>query len=381
MDRKKFVLSVVLIGLCFTWVSQRGLGYVLNGKKWPPASIIYDYHTLTSSWKSAVSYGSSRWNMTGSLFEWAPGESGENDVYRDYIDGAGKVVGATSTWPQLACGTITRMTLRFDTSEKWYVDSGTTPSSSQMDARSVAAHEFGHGLGLAHTQSSRCTGSESALPTMCASYPAGKTYFRSLQQDDKDGVLSLYSKSASRSTLACSSYDLVTPRVDLLYQSISREKAVRSSQVIVRGFVGDVSDTMWNQSSGEYWEEDTPDGTLLSAIPFYTVRIDPIESLLTDQGRIGETVTLTILGESPLAHEGSSPFEIGGEVVVFAERGRIAWRKGTKRVIQLVGAPEESILVLDKGGSFYSPADRSHAFIDLNDLREDIIRLRTSQQK
>jgi hypothetical protein len=65
---------------------------------------------------------------------------------------------------------------------------------SAYDARSIAAHEFGHALGMAHTQSSNCPlpPNDATRPTMCSPYYVGTSYLRTLQFDDKSGVSAAY---------------------------------------------------------------------------------------------------------------------------------------------------------------------------------------------
>jgi len=80
------------------------------------------------------------------------------------------------------------MELKYDQAEEWYLGSG-TPAGYQMDLRSTAAHEFGHGLGLDHTQAGNC-GAPRA--TMCAGQIVGTTEQRTLETDDVNGVSTAY---------------------------------------------------------------------------------------------------------------------------------------------------------------------------------------------
>jgi predicted Zn-dependent protease len=63
------------------------------------------------------------------------------------------------------------------------------PGANQIDLESAASHEFGHALGLNHTQSTYCLSPRS---TMCSTMSSGSTEFRSLETDDINGLVSIY---------------------------------------------------------------------------------------------------------------------------------------------------------------------------------------------
>ena len=134
--------------------------------------------------------GANAWtNVTTSSWYWFLTSSPGNLVRYGYIDGVGQNSALASTVLTRNGTTITKMDMKFDNAESWYTGTG-TPSTGQKDLRSIATHEFGHGLGLGHTQVS-CP-NDSTRPTMCAGYPALSTYVRSLESDDRSGVAASY---------------------------------------------------------------------------------------------------------------------------------------------------------------------------------------------
>jgi hypothetical protein len=160
--------------------------YNWSGCEWPTNNPVYDGHTLTSSWNSAVSNGRTQWNnVTTSSLNILRNDTSNNDVT------LGATGGQVATNARLCSGgTITDDDIVFTSSFTWYTGTG-SPGGS-WDAWSVATHEFGHYIGFEHTQTELCSGSESTRPTMCVGYSAGKTYKRSLEFDDRNGLEIIY---------------------------------------------------------------------------------------------------------------------------------------------------------------------------------------------
>lgn len=192
---KQGLLPVILaFGFAAVAISSgapRVLAWTGMGVTWPNPSATYDKHTLASNWQGVADFGAAQWtNVTPSPWTWTSDNSSNNDVTTGGIDGRGRTLAITTVYYNPQNQQITRMTMKFDSSERWYLGSG-NPTSSQVDGRSVSAHEFGHGLGQGHTQSSNCP-NNSNRATMCSSYLYGTSYQRTLETDDRNGVNSLY---------------------------------------------------------------------------------------------------------------------------------------------------------------------------------------------
>lgn len=187
---KKFAslkIGLIVITLVVMLVSTIYQVYAYNpsGCTWPTNNPVYDGHVLSSGWNNAVSNGRNQWNnVTPSPLSILRDDTSNNEVTLGATGGQ-----AGTTTRTCVNGTITDADIVFNSSFTWYTGTG-SPGSS-WDAWSVATHEFGHHIGFEHTQGV-CGGSESTKPTMCSGYSAGKTYKRSLEFDDKNGLNVIY---------------------------------------------------------------------------------------------------------------------------------------------------------------------------------------------
>lgn len=190
MKGPKFTWLVVLL-LCtgislFTW--QVAGTYTTFGL-WTTNNVNYSYSPyLPSGFRSPTNLGAVAWNnVTTSSWTFNRVSSSSNYVEYAGVDGALGAAAVTTLY--MSGNQITRFVIRYDSSENWYTGSS-VPGSTQIDAWSVASHEFGHALGLDHSQAANCPGNYSDA-TMC-NITLGETRWRSLATDDANGVTFLY---------------------------------------------------------------------------------------------------------------------------------------------------------------------------------------------
>lgn len=186
----KFLTTIRLcLIICIALIPWGTVAAYAIGNTWASNSATYYYHSsLPTNWRAGTDYGANQWtNVTTSSWAWSLSGSSVNLIKLGAIDGAGGTAAVTTLWIN-GSGKITKIEIKYDQSENWYVGSG-LPGSNQLDLRSTATHEFGHALGLNHTQSANCS---SPKATMCPTQSLGSTEFRSLETDDKNGVTAAY---------------------------------------------------------------------------------------------------------------------------------------------------------------------------------------------
>jgi hypothetical protein len=171
----------------FTW--QMIEAYTTSGS-WATSSVNYSYsYYLPTPFRAPTNLGATTWNnVTTSSWNFNRVSNSNNYVEYAGIDGPSNTIATTTKYK--SGNQITRFIIRYDSSESWYTGSA-IPGSNQFDAWSVVTHEFGHALGLGHTQSANCPGNYNDA-TMCDTITRGEIKARSLATDDVNGVAYLY---------------------------------------------------------------------------------------------------------------------------------------------------------------------------------------------
>ena len=167
------------------------------------------------------------------------------------------------------------------------------------------------------------------------------------------------------------------------YVELSLDQRVEGASIVAVGKVTDISETLWNQDNGQYWEEPSDDGgTIYTAISYYTVDIEVSQFVVADVE--SATITVVGVGDSVAVGEGqdgaNGGLEVGDEVIVFAQRTELAWRgEQTRPILELMGVPTESYLIKGADGLYHSN-NSSQAAISLDELMAKVATQRVSEE-
>lgn len=182
--------------------------------------------------------------------------------------------------------------------------------------------------------------------------------------------------------------------VHLMYQSRSFPQMAVGADAVLSGQVVAIGGTRWNQDDGSFWDRETAPGQSDTALPYYeiTLRVDdPIVDATTQGITTGREVVLTVVGMNPRDEKaiterlgigsgdhGPEGLREGQRVVVFAQSTEMAWREGTKPILQLMGHPEQAYFTTVADGRFESHAQGAPSG-SLAELKDQVLALRAGQ--
>lgn len=192
--------GVVCVAAILTAASTPARAYTVLGYVWPQATMRYVVNPATPDLSAgdvlaAVRDGADAWQQSGTAFTFVYGgattqatttDDGVNVVvFRNATSGS--ALATTYTW--YSGGALVDADIVFwDAGFRFFA--GSTGCSGGFYVEDVAAHEFGHALGLGHSMAPSAT----MYPTVSTCSEANRT----LDPDDIAAVLSLYPALAAR---------------------------------------------------------------------------------------------------------------------------------------------------------------------------------------
>lgn len=178
-------MLAVVIAL-FTWAAATAYDACC---RWPNHKETYTFDpSVPSGLYAAINTAAQTWTTSSaSTWAWINSPTPGRLIKYVPIDGASGVLAEVTRVHNPTTLIISAMEMRFDQAESWYTGTG-TPGSGEKDLLGVATHEFGHALGLRHSNAS-CPGNTTD-PTMCPGYNG--TSMRTLENDDTLGLQALY---------------------------------------------------------------------------------------------------------------------------------------------------------------------------------------------
>jgi hypothetical protein len=195
--RVRFALVLAAIAFLLTG-SARTNAFVANGPKWNRSSVAYyinpaNLDLQAAAAEAAVRAGADTWQQqSGAAFAFAyAGSSAQATTTLDNVNlvlfrnaSSGSAI-ATTYWWSNSSGIIDADIVFWDGAFRFFA--GAAGCSGGFYIEDIAAHEFGHALGLGH--------SATAGATMYPSTSSCNTANRSLDADDIAGVRALYPPS------------------------------------------------------------------------------------------------------------------------------------------------------------------------------------------
>lgn len=123
------------------------------------------------------------------------------------------------------------------------------------------------------------------------------------------------------------------------------DELVKKSDVIVVGKVVELTPSRWNQDNGEYWQD---------GFQYHLVRIEASQFIVDKIGAANQQVIEIMVGGMSAA-EGNRDYslKVGDEVIAFAGQVELAWKGGTKSMLEISTTPSAAFFVrLNPSGNF-----------------------------
>lgn len=148
--------------------------------------------------------------------------------------------------------------------------------------------------------------------------------------------------------------------VQASYVEYPVETMLTEAPIIFVGQVVEISETRWNQDSGEFWA---------GGLPYHQVTLAVVQTIA---GEVEEKATLTVIGNHPLddeaAMQSDHSWRVGDEMVVFARQTELTWREPERMsALMLMGSPQSSVLLKGEDGLYHAASGEAYTLADLSE--------------
>lgn len=205
-------------------IPEGDYGYLFSpSRRWGGTSTYRFNSGIPDSWVTAINQGKNEWQNTTNqcgtpdIIGFAASQGTDttatydcstadstNAISRTEL-GTNGILAQACVYPSSTAGRIAEADIRFNTSYTW----STTGDASSYDVRSVAAHEWGHYLGMAHSASSCSSTYNWTVMFPCTRI--GDTVNRTLSVGDIEGAARLYGYADPFYTGTVMNLDLINP--------------------------------------------------------------------------------------------------------------------------------------------------------------------------
>jgi hypothetical protein len=163
------------------------------------------------------------------------------------------------------------------------------------------------------------------------------------------------------------------------YAYMSREERIAKAQAIFVGKVTAISESYWNQDSGEEWRKapDDPNQNSPASLMIHTITIE-IEQSIVEVIKLDKEINVTVIGKSPNDGPTDDQLKVGDKAVFFVAERNLAWRQGgMKKKLMMVNSPGDSFFIYQSDGFYHTQFnDRPPVSASLEDLINEIAKLR-----
>ena len=145
--------------------------YSTSGSYWTKDTVLYKFdNSVPSSYHQSMKKGANAWDSDSTSFTFKKKAWYQTTDNTLNMDSSVDAVAVTTTWVYTGTNELSRFQIDFNNDKSW----STSGESNSYDVWNIAAHEFGHALGLSH--------SDNTDATMHSETTQGETEKRTLSQ-------------------------------------------------------------------------------------------------------------------------------------------------------------------------------------------------------